>query len=400
MPDPQLSSLERAVFDRIVLDDLVDLTVALVAAGGENPPGGEEATVSVLAEAGRVRGLSTSTVEVASGRPNLSACLPGGDAPGLLLLGHTDLVPVGDGWSVDPRGGEVRDGRLFGRGATDMLGGLAACLVAMHALGETGVELAGPVELAAVVDEEETGKGIRHYLADADRSGFRGCVVAEPTDLQTVIAARGASYLEFATHGRAAHSGSPGDGRNAIYGAAEIAAQLAAWHEELTSATHPLVGPATWSVGLIEGGSGASTVPAECLLVADRRLLPREDAAAVLSEVRDRVAKLDLPARGLAVDITMTMDMPGFETPANHPLVTTTDTALRDAGGPGLPLGGWSAACDGGFVARDARAPVVVLGPGSVATQAHRPDESVGVAELLVAARAYALLALRLVGRP
>jgi acetylornithine deacetylase len=375
--------------------ELAELTAALVATGGENPPGGEGATVAALATECGARGIEVRTDDVEPGRPNLSAVLPGGDAPGLLLLGHTDLVPVGDGWTVDPRGGEVRDGRLFGRGSTDMLGGLAACLVAMAALRDVGVRLSGPVELAAVVDEEETGKGIRRYLSAGDRSRFRGCIVAEPTDLQTVIAARGAAYVELAVHGRAAHSGNPDDGRNAIYGSAGIVTEVEAWHQELASDAHPLVGAATWSVGLISGGTGASTVPAECLVVADRRLLPGEDAATVLAEVKERIGRLGLVRRGLDVDIDLTMDMPGFQTAPDDPFVVTADAALADAGGPRLPLAGWSAACDGGFVARDTGVPVVVLGPGSVATQAHRPDESVGLHDLVVASRTYALTALR-----
>jgi acetylornithine deacetylase len=108
------------------------------------------------------------------------------------------------------------------------------------------------------------------------------------------------------------------------------------------------------------------------------------------------VAALKLEERGLTVDLDMPMEMPAFETSADADLVRITDAALAAAGGPGLPLGGWTAACDGGFIARDLDVPVVVLGPGSVTTQAHRADESVAIDELLIAARAYALTALRL----
>ena len=96
------------------------------------------------------------------GRNNLRITLAGGAGPGLLLLGHTDVVPVGEGWTKDPFGGAVEDGRIYGRGASDMKGGLAACLAAMAAL--RGAGLSGPVELAALVDEEETGTGIRAYV--------------------------------------------------------------------------------------------------------------------------------------------------------------------------------------------------------------------------------------------
>jgi acetylornithine deacetylase len=258
--------------------------------------------------------------------------------------------------------------------------------------------LSGPVELAALMDEEETGKGIRAYVGSVDRS-FLGCITAEPTELQTITGARGDSYLRVAIHGRACHAGNPDDGANAIYGAAAVVAEIERLHLELAANPHPLLGPATWSVGQINGGTGGSIVPAECVVVADRRLLPGESPEAVLDDLRSRVAGLRLEDRGLTVELEMPMEMPAFETPADADLVRITDAALADAGGPGLPLGGWTAACDGGFVARDLGVPVVVLGPGSVTTQAHRADESVAIAELIVAARAYALTALRLLAR-
>lgn len=399
MAPTEPSTDEQRVLDRIDVDEIVSLTQALVAAPGENPPGGEGETAQVLIHACRDRGLNVTVDEVEPHRPNVSATLPGGDAPGLLLLGHTDVVPHGDGWTLDPLGGLVRDGRMYGRGTTDMLGGLAASVVAMAALRSAGVELGGPVQLAAMVDEEETGKGIRHYLKDSGGEGYGGCIVAEPTDLQPIIAARGDSYLEIDVTGRAAHSGNPADGVNAIYGATEIVRDIEAWHHELAASdAHPLVGPPTWNVGQLQGGLGTSTVPADCRLLVDRRLMPDEDGTAVLSATRERLGRLGLSERGLGVDIAMTMEMPGFETPGDDPFVSAVDAALASAGGPGLPLAGWSAACDGGFIAREYCIPVVVLGPGSVGTQAHQPDESVGLDELLVAARTYTLAALRLLG--
>ena len=390
-----ISAAEHAVLDRIDESLLVRLTQKLLQAAGQNPPGEEAATVATLTAAGIELGLDVVAARVEPGRDNLSITLAGGNGPGLLLLGHTDVVPIGDGWTKDPFGGLVQDGRIYGRGASDMKGGLAAGLAALAAL--RGVGLSGPVELAALVDEEETGKGIRTYVGFAGRS-FLGCITAEPTDLQTVIGARGDSYLRVAIHGRSCHAGNPDDGANAIYGAAAVIAEIERQHVELAAKPHPLLGPATWSVGQINGGTGGSIVPAECVLVADRRLLPGESPEAVLDDLRSRVAGLRLEDRGLTVELEMPMEMPAFETPADAELVRITDAALADAGGPGLPLGGWSAACDGGFVARDLGVPVVVLGPGSVTDQAHRADESVGVDELIVAARAYALTALRLLG--
>ncbi|MEU4601807.1 M20 family metallopeptidase [Kribbella sp. NPDC023972] len=426
-----MTPAEQDVLDRIDEELLVRVTCQLLQATGQNPPGEEAATVAVLAAAARELGLEVVTSPVEPGRDNLSIKVAGGNGPGLLILGHTDVVPVGDGWTTDPYGGIVKDGRIYGRGASDMKGGLAAALIALAAL--RGTNLSGPVELAAVVDEEETGKGIRAYVAqtrrttprtgnspasadgpgridargDADArggvesrgavdAGFVGCITAEPTDVQTIIAARGDSYLRIAIHGRACHAGNPDDGANAIYGAAAVVAEIERLHTELAADPHPLLGPATWSVGQINGGTGGSIVPAECVIVADRRLLPGESPAAVLDDLRSRVAALRLEDRGLSVELEMPMEMPAFETAADAELVQVVETARIDAGGPDLPLAGWTAACDGGYVARDLGVPVVVLGPGSVTSQAHRADESVPITDLVTAARTYTLTALRL----
>ncbi|MDN5756140.1 MAG: M20/M25/M40 family metallo-hydrolase, partial [Micrococcaceae bacterium] len=175
---------------------LTALTIELINAGGVNPGGTEQATVEALVAEAKRRGLQVRTREVEPGRPNVFITLPGGDGDGLLFLGHSDVVPVGDGWDREPFDAYEADGRLFGRGATDMKGGLAAVLTSMTMLHEAGTRLAGPVTLACLVDEEETGAGIRALVADGLEHRYLGCIVAEPTDLETVIACRGDSYLE------------------------------------------------------------------------------------------------------------------------------------------------------------------------------------------------------------
>jgi acetylornithine deacetylase len=317
--------------------------------------------------------------------------------PGLVFLVHTDTVPPGDGWTHPPFGGTLADGRVIGRGAADMKAGIAAAVMAMAALERSGIALAAPVTLAAVVDEEESGMGVRALLG---RPGFaaRAAIVPEPTELQTVIGCRGNCYVEIDIAGRSAHAGSPQEGRNAIYGAARVVETIRRLHEELAGHRHPLLGPATWSVGLIRGGTGTAMVPDRCRISVDRRLLPGESGEDAQRQIDDALASLELASDDLAARTELLMEIPSFALEPDHELVRGVLRASVDAGVPERPVAGWTAACDGGYLMRYAGIPTVVLGPGSVVEEAHRPDESVPVAEVESAARAYALYAARLVG--
>lgn len=389
--------LEQKVIDLITEPDLVSLTTALVAAAGENPGGTEEATVQVLKDFCLAAGLEVSTKTVARGRPNFTAVLPGGPQPGLLFLGHSDVVPAGTGWECPPFEPYVRDGRLFGRGSTDMKGGLAAVLIALKALKDAGADLSGNAALACTVDEEDLGIGIRAYTAAAMKDpsfSYSACIVAEPTDLETVTGCRGDSYIELKVTGKSAHSGRPADGRNAIDAAAKILELVREDHARLQTEQDPLLGAGSWNIGLIRGGTGTSMVAAECTVSLDRRLMPDDDAHLILDRLRTQISEAGIDSDGVSVEAGVTMEMPGFRTPEAHPLVANSVSALADVGVDSV-ITGWTAACDGGFVARDLGMPAIVMGPGGLNDQAHQVNESVSIAELVAAARAYALLCMR-----
>lgn len=384
-------------FAHISAEEITALTTSLIEAPSENPGGTEAAAVSVLEEACREAGFVVTTWEVAPGRPNLTATLPGGDGPGLMFLGHSDVVPAGPGWTGDPYRVRRADGRLYGRGATDMKGGLAAVVAAMSALASAPGGLSGPVQLVCTVDEEEHGSGVRDLIGGPIDTEFLGCVVAEPTNLQVVRGCRGASYLEIDITGRAAHSGRPSDGRSAIMAAAAIIELIRADQARLDLAPDPLLGTGTWNVGTIIGGQGISVVAPMCSLGIDRRLLPTESAHRIADDLRERISAAGIDSDGIGVQVRVTMEMPGFSTAAAHSLVTTASDALAALDHP-VSVGGWTAACDGGFISRDLGVPAIVLGPGDINADAHQPDESVAIADLVTAARAYTHMALRLLG--
>ncbi|EGD54476.1 M20 family metallopeptidase [Gordonia neofelifaecis] len=375
------------------------LTCALVAVPSVNPGGTEEAAVEVLAQACRDAGFEVQVSEAAPGRPNLVATVNGdADGPGLMFLGHSDVVPPGPGWTGDPFVPR-RDGDLIiGRGATDMKGGIAAAVVAMKAVAQAvadGVDVSGPVRLVVTVDEEEHGVGVRHLVEHPPAGEHLGCIVAEPTRLEVVRGCRGASYFDVEVTGRAAHSGRPSDGASAIDAAARVIEVIGADQRRMAADPDPLLGFGTWNVGTIQGGQGISVVAPSCSMGVDRRLMPGEDVHEIGRRLSDEIRSAGIDSDGITVSVTPTMFLPGFATPEDHPLVTATAQAVVDSGAP-TSVGGWTAACDGGWTSSALGIPTVVMGPGDINGQAHQPDESVSLAELVTAAQAYLRVALAL----
>ena len=275
-----------------------------------------------------------------------------------------------------------------------MKGGIAVSLAALAAL--RGVGLSGPVELAALVDEEETGKASAPTSSPRSRRSWaasprsqRTCrpssaLVVRPTRasrcterpvtqaIPTTVRTRSTARPQWSPRSSACTPSSR-SGRTRCWGRPPGA-----------SARSTAVPVAHRACGMRGGGRPQTTAWRVTRIRARRSSRAGGGSAAGRPWFDGRRGDADGDAC--------------FQTPADSELARTTDAALADAGGPRLPLGGWTAACDGGFVARDLGIPVVVLGPGSATGQAHRADESVAVEELIVAARAYALTALRLLG--
>jgi acetylornithine deacetylase len=390
-----LTDREQAILGEIEPESLYTLTAELVRRPSVS--GEERSVAEFIANFLGDHGLEAGTAEVEPGRPNVSTSWGAEAGPALLLTGHSDTVPVGEGWSRDPFGGEIVDGRLYGRGSCDMKAGLAGMLLTMVAVKRRLPRPARRVIFAACVDEEEGGKGTQ----DALRKGLAAdwAVIGEPTELQPISAAKGNAYFEVKVHGRSAHAGSPELGANAIYGAAKAIEVVERHHAELRARSHPLLGSPSASVGTVRGGFMVSAVPDSCSFWVDRRLIPGEDGDSALAELSRRLHEA-AAYPGTRIEERLAMEMPAMQSPVDHPIFTALAAAAADAGGPALPPGAWSAACDGGFLQRGGIAPVVLFGPGSITKQAHRPDEFVPLSELLIAARAYALLAARWLSTP
>ncbi|MGW8265673.1 MAG: M20/M25/M40 family metallo-hydrolase [Longimicrobiales bacterium] len=324
-------------------------------------------------------GYRTELLEVAPGRWNLVG-RRGGGGRRLILNGHLDTVGI-RGMEIPPFAGELRDGRVWGRGACDMKGGLAIILATAAVLAREA--LPGELIVALTADEEHASVGMEAF---ADAVGpADGAVVCEPTNLSVMPAHKGFLWLEAEFRGRAAHGSRPEEGVDAILHAGLFLAALRELESRLRRGPHhPLLGFPSFHAGTIEGGTAPSVYPDRCRLVLERRTLPGEDPDAVVAEfqnVLDEVA-----ARVSMMDGTLTPGLfrPGTEVPEDSPVVQGLLEAAEAEGVEGA-VEAMTAWVDAAFL--NAKGiPAVCFGPGSIA-HAHAAVEWVKVGELEAGSR-------------
>jgi acetylornithine deacetylase len=407
----------------------VALTQELVRIPTENPKlagieAGAEATCQDVIEA-RLRdlGCATERWDVYPGRPDVVGALRGEggkEARSLILNGHIDVVPAGDpaAWTYPPFAAEIADGKIWGRGAVDMKGGIAAMIGAVAGIQQSGIRLQGDVFLESVVDEETGGPGtsqtVEHgYRADA-------AIVVEPTDFVIQPVEGGLEWLRVVVRGRSGHSayryrsvhaGGQGVAVNAI----EKAAKLLAAVQELerhwaVHKRHPLLpaGITTINPGVMIGGTGGgesgvpnvltavSTFPDYCALELSLKYLPSEETANVRAEFEDyisRVAAADPWLRDHPPEIEWGIrgvSFPPAETPADHPLLGVLSEAAEQATGSPAAVEGMEAVTDLAWLA-GAGIPGVIFGPGTLVGNAHGDNEHIVIADLTKGVFALAL---------
>ena len=341
-------------------------------------------------------GFDVRVLSYAPGRDNVVAELGPSDGPVLCFNAHLDVVPIGDesAWSHPPFGAEIDNGRVYGRGAGDDKASVTAQVMGAIALARSGVPLRGRLIVTEVADEETRGAGTLHVIASP---GFRpdGVIVGEQTLNRVAIGEKGSAGVNVVVSGRTAHGALPWEGANAVAGMARI---IVALEEQLLpqlqQRTHPYFLPSSASVNLIEGGVKANVVPDRCTIFIDRRIVPGEDPAAVVAEMR-AVAEAAIAAQA-GITVTVEPAYEGLPATMSDPsdILARAMLAANRFLGLSTELTGFSMATDGRHFAA-AGFPTIIYGPGDPRL-AHVPDEWVGIDEVLEATRAYALAALAL----
>jgi acetylornithine deacetylase len=327
-----------------------------------------------------------------AGRPNLVVRLPGkGDGRKLIFNAHADVVAPGDpaAWKDGPWSGAERDGRMYGRGACDVKGGLVSAMWALAALAEQSLELEGDVLLEVIPGEEDcVGLGTLASLTrgwEAD-----GCVVIEPTESSPRCASRGGLRFEIATLGRAVHGTVKWLGKDAIAGSRRVLRALELMEQQWSDidrdeqfAASPIARPIT--VDTIRGGEWQGMVCDRCVVAGYLELLPGDDIDAWQERFEKQV---HAGVEGADVEVRFTERYFGHRTPTSDPLCWSAEAASRLEGG----WRGFNSGCEAGLRARIRGTPTLVWGPGSLA-QAHAVDEYVEWAQVRRVAEGFARLA-------
>jgi succinyl-diaminopimelate desuccinylase len=420
LPDDAVDALCRTIDGR--REELVELTQDLVRFPTINPPGeAYRPCVEFIGARMRRRGFIAEYVR-AEGTPgdhdryprvNVIARRESGTAgPCVHFNGHVDVVETGAGWTVDPFAGVIRDGKLFGRGTCDMKGGLAAAIVAVEALIDSGIPLPGTLEISGTVDEESGGYGGVHYLAE--RGWFSPprvdhVIIPEPLNVDRVcIGHRGVWWAEIETHGRRAHGSMPFLGdcavrhMNAVLDRfeADLLPRLAARKTEMpvvpSGARHSTLNINSIHGGLEElrgGGLPAACVPDSCRMVIDRRLLIEESLDGVKDEVRNLLEGLVRERAGFSYSMRDLFEVKPILADRNGPVARNTAAAVRRVLGRDAEFISSPGTYDQKHIDRVGKLKdCIAYGPG-ILDLAHQPDEYVLIDDLVSSAKVMAISA-------
>jgi succinyl-diaminopimelate desuccinylase len=394
------------VLSRIDREELVRLTRELVRIPSvyrpEERDGNENSVSRFVAGYLDGAGFGVRVEEVASGRSNVWSVWEG-DRPGKTLLfeAHTDVVTEGSSeeWNHPPFGAELDGGRIYGRGACDTKGNLAAAVVAVRAIRDSGVAFPGLLVLCHPVDEEGMMAGIKAFIENGHAEGVDAAVICEPEENQLCIKQKGALRVEVTVRGMMAHGAMPLSGVNPVTRAArfvvaveELEKEEIGRHGEDPFLGYPSLTP-TILMGPDCGEPQINVIPASAYVALDIRTVPSQSHEMLVERLREILAKLRSEDPDFDATLEVIEERPPTETPQDEPLVSAMARASRYLTGEEPLYNGVPGATDGTFLSAWAGIPIVTTGAGKREVP-HHADEWVDEEELLAACKLYAATAM------
>ena len=361
----------------------------------------EEAVAKYICRFMRERGIDSEMREIAEGRYNVNSVIPGrGGGRSLMFCGHMDTVPAYDmNGAFD---GRIMNGRIYGRGAVDMKGPLAAMMTAFAGIKASGIELKGDLIFAALADEEETGLGAENLIKEGPFAD--AVIVGEPCFMDICLGHKGLEWIVIEVLGKKVHGGSMENGVNAITMAAHLIEYLTGTYSvKLAERNHYCLGKPTINIGTISGGDQPSTVPDKCEIRLDRRYLPGEDRESVYKELEDIIDLLAAGHPSFKARVKSMYEgkdlMPHkpFCTDEKSGIVKAVQKAAEDLAISKRKIGAFPAWTDAGVISGYTKSKCIVMGPGDLSL-AHSEEESVDKEQLKEAALIYARTAVNFCG--
>jgi succinyl-diaminopimelate desuccinylase len=384
----------ETLFTQEVEAEVVQVCQELVRRKSVNPPGNErviaEYTAGYLAEAG----LSVELIEHDADRASVLARLKGsGEVPAVLYSAHLDTVPVGvEKWLHEPFAAEIADGKIWGRGTSDMKAGMAVIMVAAKILAQAKAPLRGDMLIAFTAGEEIDSLGAVAVAKRTDLGPIQALLVSEPSSNDLYVAEKGALWLEIATHGQTAHGSMPDLGRNAVM---MMVAFLAEFDKlEIPFTLHPMLGGFSKSVNTITGGVKTNVVPDYCAVTVDMRTVPGQDHSKIVRQIEALFVQLQAQMPDFKASLTVVNDRPPVTTDVNDPAVGLFNAAIAEAVGQAAVPKGVRYYTDGASLVPVLNIPMIICGPGH-AGQAHQPNEYVDIDLLVQAVKIYTLATLK-----
>ena len=364
--------------------------------------GGKEAALAeMLAERLAAVGIEGVLAPVEAGRFNLVACLPGRSRGNRLIFNaHLDTVPVGAGWTKDPFGAEIVDGKLYGRGSSDTKSSLAAMAMVMIEFAQEGIALEHDLVLLCTAGEEKDMAGARAFVAAGGMEGAGCLVVGEPTNhvgeaacLEVVNITKGCLAAELRTKGVSSHGAKPEEGLNAVLLMAEYLTWLKKHPPYESFGADPDLGRPTWAPTIIQGGKAANMVPDTCETLLDLRPIPGMTEEDTLRPLRKAAAAIWGTHWEKFIEISGRFFLQPLRCETRHPVMQKALTAALDCGIT-ANFRRFFGASDVSYLCVDPEMPFFIFGPG-IESQAHKADEYVWLSDYFSAVEFYRKFALR-----